>query len=99
MPRLNETNEPLLQYAVENTLIDKDQDSYKKMIRNNLYTVYLLSSSKPSRTTCHALLIEHLPAKGPAAHVLPLTVTKLATNTELLKDVAQAVDNYFSADD
>jgi len=97
MPSLSETSEPLLRYAIENTLHDQEQDSYKKIMKNNLYTVYLLSSSKPSRTACHALLIEHLPAKEPSAHLLPLTVTKLATSTELLKDVTQAVDNFYSA--
>lgn len=89
---------PSLYEEPQNTMnqASEQHDIKTKIIDTSLYSVFLLSSSQPAIDSCQALLVEHLPAKKPATHVLPLEITTASTKTEILKKVAAAVEAHYT---
>ena len=79
-------------------LIGMDQKySVKKTImETSLYTIYLISAKKQTLANDEVLLLEHLPAKEPAAHLLPIKIKESATTTETMQKIVEAVHAHFA---
>ena len=63
----------------------------KTIMETSLYTIYLISAKKQTTANDEVLLLEHLPAKEPAAHLLPIKIKESATTTETMQKIVEAV--------
>lgn len=96
MPTRDENHDTKVSRAIDALALNQEQDVRTKIIDTSLYSVFLLSSSDSINESCQVLLVEHIPAKEPAAFVLPLEIKTSATKTEILKKVAAAVETHFT---
>lgn len=67
----------------------------KKVLENNLYSVYIISADEAATAVDEVLLIDHPPAQMPSAHRLNIENPEVSTTTELMKKVTEAVGAHF----
>lgn len=82
--------------AMESKGFDQKYSVKKLIMTTSLYSVYLISEKEKLKAEDMALLIEHLPAKEPSAHLLPIKIKESAPKTETMREITDAVHDYFA---
>lgn len=91
-----EKGENMLLRALKSGGLDQKYGMKRLLMSTGLYSVYLVSDKEQTRPKDVILLVEHLPAKEPSAHLLPMTINESASQTEKMQDVVDAVQDFFA---
>ncbi|WP_084243608.1 hypothetical protein [Planomicrobium okeanokoites] len=91
--------ENTLEDILNKAQLDSTREIKDKIMETNLYSVYVLSSTKSDKEPYEAVLIEHPPASEPEAHLLPVKITALTTKKERNQKVMEAVQDHFAKTD
>lgn len=91
--------EDVLKRALEARGFDYKYSVKKPIMNTNLYSVYLISEEEKPKTKDKVLLIEHLPAKEPSAHLLPVKIKESSSKKEIMQEIVAAVNHHFAQND
>ncbi|MFD1032499.1 hypothetical protein [Metaplanococcus flavidus] len=91
--------EKILKQAMDSKGFDQKYSVEQLIMNTTLYSVYLVSESEHPGAKDAVLLIEHLPANEPTAHLLPVQIRESASKTETIKKITDAVEHHFAQKD
>jgi hypothetical protein len=78
--------------------MDQSYNIKRVLLKNNLYSVYLISTNEQKNTLDKVLLIDHPPAKKPTAHLLAVAIEEHETTAALMRKIVDAVQSHFAED-
>lgn len=99
MPSSHDGRKSTLEDILNKAQLDSNREIKDKIMETNLYSVYVLSSTKSDKEPYEAVLIEHPPASEPETHLLPVKITALTTKMERNQKIMEAVQDYFAKTD
>ena len=94
-----EEKQNILMRAVKAKGFDQKYSIKKLLMSTRFYSIYLLSENEQTDTKDSVLLLDHPPAQEPSAHLLPIKIQESASKTNKMKDIVEAVHDYFDEKD
>lgn len=90
-----EKQQNMLMQALKAKGFDQKYSVKKMLMTKRFYSIYLLSEKGLAHANDAVLLLDHSPAKEPSAHLLPLKIHESASKTDQMRNIVDAVTDYF----